>query len=257
MDIHPRASWAAAPPRSRASIHLPSPRLWLHHTAGAMARGTIATVAVVLRAIQRFHQSPPPAGRGWVDIAYSFLVDQEGRAWEGRGAGVAGGHTRGDNTGSHAICVMGDHDIHPVPESVIDGVARLQRHGAARGWWPPRITGGHQQAPGAATSCPGRHLMRVLPEINRRAVGTVALPPLPPPGGFLMSLTVDQQRQVLASTAATAARVQQLQEELVEPIDSQGRSRADRMARLPDAVRDLDRRLDRIEAMLEKLVNAA
>jgi hypothetical protein len=51
-------------------------------------------------------------------------------------------------------------------------VAALLQHGREAGWWRrARLDGGHQQAPGAQTACPGRHAMAVIPRINQLATG--------------------------------------------------------------------------------------
>ena len=44
---------------------------------------------------------------GWNDIGYSFLVGEDGRAYEARGWGIEGAHTSGYNSVSHAISVIG------------------------------------------------------------------------------------------------------------------------------------------------------
>src|SRR5690606_32125478 len=125
MKIITRAQWGARPPRSVHRIALPTPRLWVHHSADD--RQGIAAV----RAHQAFHMD----SRGWSDIAYSFLIDADGNVFEGRGAGVAGGHTAGDNTKSHAICLLGNFETrHPTP-AALDALVELARHGRDQGWW--------------------------------------------------------------------------------------------------------------------------
>ena len=44
---------------------------------------------------------------GWNDIGYSFLIGEDGRAYEGRGWGTQGAHTLGYNTNAHGISVIG------------------------------------------------------------------------------------------------------------------------------------------------------
>jgi hypothetical protein len=163
VNIVSRAMWNALPPIRRHMIPLPTPELWLHHTAGAGANEP------TVRRIQNFHMAAPPAGRGWSDIAYSFLLDNDAPdvdIFEGRGAGVAGGHTKGRNTVSHAICIIGNYVNAPPHPDTIETLIRLVVHGHRQGWWPDQITGGHRDAPGAATQCPGDALHRLIPSIN-------------------------------------------------------------------------------------------
>lgn len=161
MDIIARADWGARPPRRIYRIATPTPKLYLHHSAGAGSDET------AMRAIQDFHMDV----RDWSDFAYSFAVDDDAPdvdVFEGRGAGIAGGHTAGQNTASHAICVIGNFTNKAPHVDTLEAVAELVVHGYRLGWWPDRITGGHRDAPGAATTCPGDALWAKIPDINER-----------------------------------------------------------------------------------------
>lgn len=161
--IQSRSVWGAIPPVRRYQIATPTPELWLHHTAGSGSDET------AMRAIQDFHMAPPPIGRGWSDIAYSFLVDNDPPdvdIFEGRGAGIAGGHTKGRNTVSHAICVIGNFTNTPPKDETLEAVIDLAVHGYRQGWWRAGFSGGHRDAPGANTSCPGDALHRLIPTLN-------------------------------------------------------------------------------------------
>lgn len=129
--------------------------------------------------------------RGWWDVAYSFLVDEDGTVYEGRGAGNQGGHTAGDNSRSHAICVMGDYSDRPAPDAAMHAVAALLRHGKDEGWWG-ELTGGHRDArPYSAlnaTACPGDGLYDQIRTIRELIIDgpTIPIPepePQPSPGG--------------------------------------------------------------------------
>lgn len=156
MEIIGRAEWGARPPRSKLLIKTPTKELWLHHSASPSG------YAARVRAIQNFHMDV----RGWSDIAYSFLVNHDGLVYEGRGPGVSGAHTAGHNSISHAICVMGNYDTTQPTTKALNAVVELARHGYEEGWWPQYFTGGHRDASGASTSCPGTHLYSNLSAIN-------------------------------------------------------------------------------------------
>ncbi len=115
----------------------------------------------------------------WNDIAYSFVIDRDSlEVFEGRGAGVLGGHTSGRNAVSHGICVMGNFENAAVSDGLIDTVAALVRHGHGEGWWPAKLSGGHRDV--KATACPGINLYQQIGAINRRALNA---PPDGNPGG--------------------------------------------------------------------------
>lgn len=150
-----RHQWGARPARSRRAISTPTTWCAIHHTAGS-ERG-----AEGVRSIQRFHQDV----RGWSDIAYSFLVDADGTIFEGRGVGIAGGHTQGFNATAHAICLMGNFEDRPPTDAALASAAALYAHGVAAGWWKANLRG-HRDFVGASTACPGRFLYARLDRIR-------------------------------------------------------------------------------------------
>ena len=159
MKILPYEQWAngITPNGTPGRIPLPAPDLWLHH--GAAGTSSITTA----RSYARYHIHT----RGWLTIGYSFLI-AEGKVLEGRGPGRQGAHTAGQNERSHGICVAGDYTDRPPSDEDLDALRWLIGHGHEQGWWPtPRLTGGHRDAPGAFTSCPGRALHRLIDSINR------------------------------------------------------------------------------------------
>jgi N-acetyl-anhydromuramyl-L-alanine amidase AmpD len=97
-------------------------------------------------------------GRGWNAIAYNWLVDEAGVIYEGRGAGVVGGATRGWNSRTESICFT-QWGGETVPEAakvsirwLVDDIS--QRYGG--GLWVKA----HRDF--ASTSCPGDALYRFV-----------------------------------------------------------------------------------------------
>ncbi len=104
-DVCSRACWGAD-----ESIYVPgeaySPiqKMIVHHTVTSNSDND---PKATIRAIYYFHT----IDRGWGDIGYNFLVDQNnGTIYEGRfgGDNVIGAHARGYNTGSVGVSVLGD-----------------------------------------------------------------------------------------------------------------------------------------------------
>lgn len=189
-----RHEWGARAPAGRRTIALPTPRLWIHHSAGAGDDGPQD-----VRGIQRYHMDV----KGWTDIAYSFLVDDDGTIYEGRGVGIAGGHTEGDNSRSHAICFMGNYEVQRPADAALDSAAHLAAYGRQQGWWGT-VTGGHRDAPGASTACPGRHLQAVLDRI-RTYDGTNEEDDLMGRGDEIVA---NQWREAIATARARDAEMQ-------------------------------------------------
>lgn len=55
--------------------------------------------------IRRWHVQD----RGWSDIGYHFLIDRDGTVAKGRPIERIGAHTRGNNTGTVGIALLGGH----------------------------------------------------------------------------------------------------------------------------------------------------
>lgn len=146
MEYFTRSEWGAKPPKSRRAM---SPKqvshFFLHHAAATYPSGKKA-----MQAIQRFHQD----SRGWADYAYNWGVDEEGNIWEGRGWGAQGGHTRGWNTKSVAVCYMGDGS-RPVSKAALKAIMTVANE-ADRHFGRPLVRQAHRDV--GSTACPGNWL---------------------------------------------------------------------------------------------------
>jgi len=157
-----RAEWGARAPRYVNHIQTPTARLWIHHSADDRQG------ASAVRSHQNFHMDT----KGWSDIAYSVLLGDDGTFFEGRGIGVQGGHTANENRVSHAICLLGNFQNRRPTDASVNALVRAAQLGRDRRWWVPTC-GGHRDAPGASTSCPGNHLYNLLPQIRTRVNGSI------------------------------------------------------------------------------------
>lgn len=139
-----RAAWGASAPRSTQTLD-PSrvSRLFVHHTTGAQR----PDVAAWVRSIQRFHLYD----RRWSDIAYSWLVDRDGYAYEGRGWYRVGAHTKGFNSTAVAVAYLGDGGG-PVPAAALRTIRELADE-ADREFGRRLERLGHRDV--GRTACPG------------------------------------------------------------------------------------------------------
>ena len=117
LTIIPRASWGAD---ERLRFDTKQKEIWpaeyrpiekvvIHHT---VTNDPDPNPTATVRAIYQYHA----VGRGWGDIGYNFLIDPNGRVYEGRHGGdrVVGGHTYGYNFGSMGIAMLGTYSGHSV-----------------------------------------------------------------------------------------------------------------------------------------------
>ncbi|MDK8845307.1 N-acetylmuramoyl-L-alanine amidase [Corynebacterium sp. MSK297] len=152
--------------------------LTLHHTAGSNNYGPASAAAQVRGAYQYHTQT-----LGWCDIGYHALVDKFGTIYEGRrgglSEGVMGAHAGGYNQGTFGISMVGNYDIAPINEAIVQSVGQIAGWRAAHSDFDPSGTiqmtsggGGHAKYPSGdtrtfqrfhghrdvgATTCPGQY----------------------------------------------------------------------------------------------------
>ena len=96
MDIISREEWGARAPRSRSTVSWGDRTEFIvHYSEGPTTQS--------VRSIQNFHMDT----RGWSDIGYNFLVDVQGRIYEGRGWLTVGAHAPGHNASGIGVCMIG------------------------------------------------------------------------------------------------------------------------------------------------------
>ena len=95
--------------------------LIVHHSAIYKADGR-----ATLLEVQRLHRED----RGWADVGYHFMLDVDGAIYEGRDLRARGVHTRGRNTGSVGVCLLGDYRFRGAAAGAVE---RAGRFGALAG----------------------------------------------------------------------------------------------------------------------------
>lgn len=149
LDIIGRTAWGARRRRGTATRVQPGDRVatMLHYSTGEeLGR---ADTAEWVRQIQAHHMD----GNGWQDIGYNFLVDAQGRIFEGRGWDVVGAHCEGFNTPAVGVCFLGDDDPgQDITDAARASILALHQENTRRaGHDLDRL--GHRDK--YATACPG------------------------------------------------------------------------------------------------------
>lgn len=110
-------------------------------------------IAARIELIRASHRS-----KGWGDIGYHFIVDPQGSVWQGRALLWQGAHVKDRNEGNIGLLVLGNFESTRPTTAQLDA---LERQIAALGRLyrvPATSVRSHQEWPGAATACPGRHM---------------------------------------------------------------------------------------------------
>ena len=149
-----RAQWgaiAADPRLQNPEDHEVFNTVVIHHSAMPPDEGP--------REIQQVHMQ----GRNFQDIGYHFLIDREGRIYEGRSLAVHGAHVREHNAGTLGIVLLGNY------EEIEPTAGQLQRLrwliSALRARHPLTHLAGHRDFLPGKTLCPGKNLAPLLPKL--------------------------------------------------------------------------------------------
>jgi len=155
-----RSGWGALPARPALMIKNSGgwKKITVHHSAEAEPApldGSAASSAAALRQIQRSHlkgKTPP-----WGDIGYHFLIDPEGRVFQGRDLAWQGAHAKGDNNVQNiGICVLGNFDDETPTAAALESLRKLLDN-LRRTYHIPRSEV-HKHAEFRNTDCPGKNL---------------------------------------------------------------------------------------------------
>lgn len=145
-------------------------KIIIHHTA---TTGNLDNPKQAIRDIYHYHA----VTRGWGDIGYNYIVDQEGKIYEGRygGEGVIGAHSGSGNHGSIGIAILGNFEENPVSDKILAAVGQFMYkkskiHGfkassssSFRGEDMPNVFG-HRDI--MKTACPGQYLYSKIPALR-------------------------------------------------------------------------------------------
>ena len=156
MDLVTRAQWGARPPQQRTLLIKAEQRGTAVHYSGSDADEQVdhRNCAGRVRGIQNFHMD----GRGWSDIAYSFLVCKHGATFEGRGRGIrtAAQGTNAGNDGYHAVCFLGDDTANRDDSTPTGRLALKQTIAFCNAW--ASVDGVRPHSSFHSTGCPGDDL---------------------------------------------------------------------------------------------------
>jgi hypothetical protein len=141
--------------KTNAKPHTPT-RITLHHGGVAFLRDK--DPAQYLRNLQSWSRST----RMWADIPYHYLIDLDGKVYEGRDVMFAGDTNTEYNPSGHAlVVVLGNFEEVEPNQAQLDAVTATMTMVARRFNIAPTTIGGHKDH-SAQTACPGKTLYPYL-----------------------------------------------------------------------------------------------
>lgn len=136
MNIYVRADWGSTLPPGGYPMAKPVDEAYVHHyNSGIESPTTLQGSMSRVRGAQQYH-----ASLGWSDIGYSWLVDNMGNVFEGRGWNHTGAHTYGWNSKGYGICWLGDSNVSPPSDKALAAIAEVIKMGISEGWISPNPT---------------------------------------------------------------------------------------------------------------------
>ena len=172
FPITRRAAWKAAPPKKSYTEHTPA-LFTLHHTAAHSPADRAAAVEE-MQFIQDYHQN----GKGWIDIAYHFLISPQGDIFEGRPIGVVGAHVANRNANNVGISIMGNYhppaDQRPT-QKVLNAIATIGRYLKTTYKIDKSNFFAHREI--GSTDCPGDNLYAKMPGLKTQIFRSAVLEP--------------------------------------------------------------------------------
>lgn len=152
-----RKAWRAEPVIGQMVEHTPV-RLTLHHTA--VSQTSVNQGPSRARQHQGYHQS-----LGWPDLAYHFLVDRSGLAYEGRDVRFRGDTgTEYDPTGHFLVCLEGDFDVQEPTAPQVETMVALFAWASQEYGIEASTLAGHGSY--AVTSCPGSAVSAMISDLQ-------------------------------------------------------------------------------------------
>ncbi|NBB88513.1 MAG: hypothetical protein GVX96_01825 [Bacteroidetes bacterium] len=161
-DIQERDEWCSNCPTTQTPVVNEPTHLIVHHSAGP---NSSSDWAAVVRSIWDFHVN----GRGWADIGYHYLIDPDGKIYQGRADDIQGAHFCAQNRNAMGSCVLGTFtEVSPTVKARTSWVDLASYAACKWGISPqnPSLHGssgldllgvsGHRD--GCATECPGQVL---------------------------------------------------------------------------------------------------
>ncbi|XP_054444459.1 peptidoglycan recognition protein 1 [Pteronotus mesoamericanus] len=154
--IVPRREWNALASDCTEELKLPVRYVVVSHTAGSHC-DTAASCRQQVQNVQYYHKQK----LDYCDVAYNFLIGEDGLVYEGRGWNYTGAHTSRWNPYTIGISFMGNYMERAPPPRAIRAAKSLIGCGVARGALLPKYkVKGHRDL--QRTLSPGDQLYEII-----------------------------------------------------------------------------------------------
>jgi len=156
--VTPRSQWTrsgVARPRDINPMNGIT-RITVHHSG--ISSTSLRSSTAVARELDNIRAGH--VGRGWADIGYHYVIDQQGKIWEARGIQYQGAHVENNNEHNLGIMLLGNFDqqsLSPQSTAALESFVRAQM---SRYNVPVSRVYTHREL--RPTACPGRSLQSFM-----------------------------------------------------------------------------------------------
>ena len=171
IDVVRRAEWGWKKAKNSLPEHAIS-RITIHH--GGVEFGDDRDPVEYLRSLQDWSREE----RGWMDIPYHFVIDLEGKIYEGRPLQYPGDTNTTYNPKTHAlVVVVGNYEVRELAEVQFESLVKLTAFLAAEFSVGLSDIKGHMDYAPSETACPGANIYQYFEDgslLRRvRQIGTL------------------------------------------------------------------------------------
>jgi len=156
IDVVRRAEWGWKKAENPLPEHSVS-KITIHH--GGVAFGDDRDLVEYLRSLQNWSREE----KGWMDIPYHFVIDLEGRIYEGRPLQYPGDTNTTYNPKTHAlIVVVGNYEVRELAKVQFESLVKLTAFLATEFAVGLSDIKAHKDYVPGETACPGINIYQYL-----------------------------------------------------------------------------------------------
>ena len=170
FKLFPRSDWTdEGPDESKIAAMTSIFRITIHHTA--MPDDELPDLGgdskTRMQKILMWHKQH----NGWADVGYHYVIDPEGKVWEGRNIKYQGAHAGNEefNVGNIGVVLMGNFDEHPLPEAQCQGLVDFVHFLKKKYKIESKNVFGHVHF--RDTKCPGKNIMSIVERLRKENSG--------------------------------------------------------------------------------------
>jgi len=137
-------------------------KITIHHEGWTLF--TTTSLTATHNRIEKIRQTHT-RDRGWADIGYHFIIDRQGRIFEGRSLAYQGAHVKENNPNNLGILVLGNFEKQQPSAKQVAALGQFTQQMMRTHRVPASHVRTHREI--KPTECPGRNLQAQVDKLRR------------------------------------------------------------------------------------------